>query len=136
MAVIRWFVLGTLAAAPALAQDALPLPRGFYVASDTPCGGASNATLMLYHGTGFNAARSACEFSRLTPLGGGRYGYAETCNDIAGGGAYENLGAIVLTGPSSLRFAYDGGSTYDARWCDQRDLPEMFRENDISHILN
>ena len=34
-----------LSATPALAADLLPLQRGFYVATDTPCGEASDATI-------------------------------------------------------------------------------------------
>lgn len=43
-------------AAPAAS---LPLKRGFYVASDTPCGQASNGTLSLLQRNGMNVSSPA-----------------------------------------------------------------------------
>lgn len=40
----------------------LPLQRGYYVASDTPCAKASNATLLLLRRNGIGGARYFCEF--------------------------------------------------------------------------
>ena len=50
------------AAAPVAA---LPLKRGYYVESDTPCGQASNATTTLLRREGIGGARDFCEFKKI-----------------------------------------------------------------------
>ncbi len=46
----------------------LPLKRGFYVASDTPCEQASNATLQLLRRDGVGGARDFCEFKQILEI--------------------------------------------------------------------
>jgi hypothetical protein len=57
-------VLGLLAAlataGAANAQERLPLERGWYVVEGTPCGRASEATMVLFDGQGFARPGAAC----------------------------------------------------------------------------
>jgi hypothetical protein len=51
--ILQWFrIMSAIAAfaSGASAEDFLPLQRGYYVSSDTPCEQASNATLNLFRG--------------------------------------------------------------------------------------
>lgn len=47
----------------------LPLKRGYYVASDTLCAQASNASLLLLGRDGVGGARYFCEFRRIELAG-------------------------------------------------------------------
>jgi len=60
----------------------LPLTRGFYVASDTACGQASNATLLLVHRDGINGARDAYSFKSIEQTGPTSYRAVAVCNNI------------------------------------------------------
>ncbi|HRN62896.1 MAG TPA: hypothetical protein PK743_04495 [Luteimonas sp.] len=100
----------------------LPLKRGYYVASDTPCGEASNATIQLLRRDGI----SGCGFTRIEALGGGRYRVHQFCHPREPDVPVD----YVLVGDS--RFRVDGG---DFRHCPQSTLSEWFRDNDISDVL-
>ena len=67
--------------------DALPLERGFFVDAGTSCVQASNATLTLYHGSGFGAARENCDFDRIVRRAPPTYTVTQTCTDIHSGSA-------------------------------------------------
>jgi len=60
----------------------LPLQRGYYVASDTPCAQASNATLQLLRRNGIGAARTLCEFKAIKQTGPTSYRVRESCSEL------------------------------------------------------
>ncbi|TCD05436.1 hypothetical protein EYB45_08170 [Erythrobacteraceae bacterium CFH 75059] len=110
--------------------DSLPLRRGYYVASDTPCGQASNATLMLVTREGVSASRSSCETLRIARTGARRFEVRERCEDEVRTTTYDI--------PANDRFTStsDSGWSNSARFCPQASLPEPWRDNDISDLLN
>jgi hypothetical protein len=120
--------------AAALAQD-LPLPRGFYIDAAVACAEASNATLSLLHKTGLNSARSDCSFTAMTTEGNGIFAYRETCTTIPDGDSYEGEGRIEVLGPERFRLFGDGWERA-FRHCPQVALPEPWRDNDISDLLD
>lgn len=104
----------------------LPLRRGFYVASDTPCNQASNATLRLVTREGINFARDICTFRKIEKTGATSYRVTESCADEPQ--AYE------IPNDTSFTVTYEGGSQSSARYCAQSSLPDPWRDNDISDI--
>ena len=117
--------------------DALPLERGFFVDAGTSCAQASNATLTLHHGSGFGAARENCDFDRIVRTAPATYTVAQTCIDIQGGSAESSTVVFEIESPT----AFSGDNrTYDwkysARHCPQSELPEPWRSNDISDVMD
>lgn len=126
---------GSGTAPPAAAR--IPLPLGFYVATDTPCGAASNATLSLFHGKGLNGAREACEFTRLEAAGPATWRTTERCTTI--GGMDDDFSLDVtwtVTSADSFRRDAADGWTQTARFCPQSELPAPWRDNDLSVIID
>ncbi|MEZ5798916.1 MAG: hypothetical protein R3D63_16455 [Paracoccaceae bacterium] len=126
-------VLWLLPALPALAQTNLAL--GFYVDSTVGCANASNATLALLHRTGLNSARTDCTFTGFTAIGHNIYRYTETCTEIPTGTSYDSTGNIELLTAESFRiFAEDWETTM--AYCPQSALPEPWRDNDLTDLLD
>ncbi len=121
------------AAAPAT----LPLQRGFYVASDTACGAASNATLLLFRGDGFNGSRDGCDFSAIEQTGPQNYRVTEHCADFQDGpdNATTQVVDYQLTGNTRFTSKSKDGWERDFRYCEQSSLPEDWRDNDISDLI-
>ena len=118
----------------------LPLKRGFYVASDTSCGQASNATLSLFVGDGFNGSRDSCGFRKIEKIGATSYRVTEECS--SGGeawGSEEQKDTSIATYEIAANTIYkrkmDGGWESSARYCAQSSLPEPWRDNDISEFI-
>lgn len=103
----------------------LPLKRGFYVASDTPCAQASNATLRLVTREGINFSRDICTFKKIEKTGATSYRVTESCSGEPQ--TYE------IPNDTSFTVKYEGGSD-SARYCAQSSLPDPWRDNDISDI--
>lgn len=138
-------------AASAVAQEApaatttvktLPLKRGFYVASDTPCNRASNATLSLLGSDGFTVAgRDFCTFRKIEKTGAASYRVTEECS--SGGEAWgseeqkdTNVVVWEISGDSTYkRRNQSSGWESSARYCAQSSLPEPWRDNDISDLI-
>lgn len=131
---IRLAALLFLLPSAALAEG-LPLTRGFYVDAEVGCANASNATLALLKKDGLNSARTDCTFTGFTEQGDGTLAYTETCTDITAGDSYDNEGRIEVLGPDSFRLSGEGWGTTFVH-CPQPDLPEPWRDNDISDLLN
>lgn len=110
------------------AVDALPLRRGYYVATDTPCAKASNATLMLVTRDGVSASRSSCEMLGVTRTNARRFVVRERCDG-------EDM-TTTYDIPADDRFTTtsESGWTSSARFCPQASLPEPWRDNDISDV--
>lgn len=113
---------------PAATVKTLPLKRGFFVASGTPCGNASNATLMLITREGINWSRDVCTFKRIEKIAASGYRVAAQCS----GGET----TITFEIPSDDRFTakYENGGDSSARYCAQSNLPDPWRDNDISDL--
>src|SRR5690606_5695121 len=111
------------------------LKRGFYVASDTPCAQASNATLLLLRRNGIGGARDFCEFLRIEPVDATRFRVTESCADFQGGDS-ETL-TVVYHIPNDTRFesTRDDGWRHNARFCAQSTLPPDWRDNDIRDLI-
>lgn len=131
----------TVPAAPTAAKVAsLPLKRGFYVASDTPCGQASNATLMLVRRDGINGSRDSCTFKKIEKIGATTYRVTDSCS--TGGEAWgteEQVETAISTyeilNDTSYKAKSDSGWEHGARYCAQSSLPEPWRNNDISDLI-
>jgi hypothetical protein len=111
----------------------LPLQRGFYVMSDTSCGEASNATLLLVHRSGINWVRTACEFESIRQAGAKSYRAALACKDIQGGEIQSSTYYFEI--PDAMQFSYgteDSDYRSHFRYCQQSSLPDPWSDNDIS----
>jgi hypothetical protein len=108
----------------------LPLKRGFYVASGTPCGNASNATLMLVPRESINWSRDVCTFSGIQKIGPTSYRLSARCSD--GGPS-----TMTFEVPSDTAFTlnYEGGGDSSVRYCEQSSLPDPWRDNDVSDLM-
>jgi hypothetical protein len=98
---------------PASGAAGLPLRRGFYVASDTPCAQASHATLTLVRRDGMSAARTMCTFSNVERIA-------------------RRAIASPSIAPTSRRIRKRGRR---ARFCLQSLLPQPWRSNDIRDLI-
>jgi hypothetical protein len=115
----------------ARAVSTLPLKRGYYVASDTPCAQASNATLLLLRRNGIGGARDFCEFKRIQESGPGTFLVDESCADFQGSTAESRQLHYVVE--NDVRFVAKDrdGIVLDARYCAQSALPPDWRTTDI-----
>jgi hypothetical protein len=125
--------------APATAQAAtiaaLPLKRGYYVASDTPCGQASNATVMLLRREGIGGARDFCEFKNIEQTGPNTYRVTEACGDLQDSAPPEtSITTYTLKGDTGFTSKSASGREHSARYCAQSSMPPDWRENDISDV--
>lgn len=79
-------VLGLLAALGAAgvahAQERLPLERGWYVVEGTPCGRASETTMVQFDGQGFARPGAAC-LTTGTRREGASYVVSSACRALA-----------------------------------------------------
>ena len=126
-------------AAPAKAQvaavSALPLKRGYYVASDTPCGQASNATVMLLRREGIGGSRDFCEFKNIAQTGANTYRVTEACGDLHDSASPESsVTTYTLNGDTAFISKSEHGWERSARYCAQSNMPADFRANDISDV--
>jgi len=136
-----------VAAAPEIASaaavESLPLKRGFYVSSDTPCGRASNATLSLLSREGFTVAgRDFCAFLKIEKTGATTYRVTEECS--SGGEAWGSeehketqiVAWEIPNDASHSRKNENTGWESSARYCAQSSLPEPWRDNDIRDLIH
>ncbi|MDR2195896.1 MAG: hypothetical protein LBE50_04755 [Gallionellaceae bacterium] len=127
---------GLSACQQSVSADALPLKRGYYVASDTPCDQASNATTMLLRRDGLGGARDFCEFKRIEQTGANSYRVIEACADFQDQAPPENdVVTYTLRGDTAFTSTSERGWTRSARHCDQSAMPPDWRENDISDVM-
>lgn len=126
----------TPAPLPAADADPLPLERGFYVASDTACGEASNATLGLLHRQGLNSAREDCSFTEVAALGEDRYRITEQCAEIGTGDTRRYVAEWQILSRQSFRRRLEAGWTSQMRYCDQAALPEAWHDIDLEAAID
>lgn len=128
------------AAEPAAAEvvDELPLRRGYYVRSETPCGQASRADVFsLVTRTGMNLD---CTFKRIERAGATTYRVTEECS--YGGAAWGQEDQVetftstyeIPDGASYTVTSEDGYQT-SARHCEQSAMSPEYRDNDIGDLI-
>lgn len=117
---------------PAAIGSALRLKRGYYVASDTPCNKASNATVSLLQRGGIGGARDFCEFKKVEQTGPNTYRVTQACHAFQDSGPAEvSVVTYALSGDASFTSLSDHGWEYSARHCSQSSMPDEWRQNDI-----
>ncbi|MCC6301746.1 MAG: hypothetical protein IT489_02980 [Gammaproteobacteria bacterium] len=109
----------------------LPLQRGYYVASDTPCRKASNATLLLLRRHGIGGARDFCEFKNIQQIGPETYRVEEVCADFQGSDPERRTLQYQIKSNTRFVISDQNGIVLDARYCAQTDLPPDWRNTDI-----
>lgn len=109
----------------------LPLQRGYYVASDTPCAKASNATLLLLRRNGIGGARYFCEFKRIEQTGPVTYRVEEACADFQGEAPETRHLQYILENDARFLAKEQDVIALDARYCAQSALPLEWRNTDI-----
>lgn len=113
------------------AATVLPLQRGYYVASDTPCAKASNATLLLLQRHGVGGARDFCEFKQIDQTGPEIYQVHEICADLQGSDPQSRTVHYRIVANTRFVVGDHNGVVLDARHCPQADLPATWRNTDI-----
>lgn len=126
-------------AAPAKAQTAtvtaLPLKRGYYVASDTPCDQASNATTVLLRSEGIGGSRDFCDFTKIEKTGANTYRVTEACRDLQDSAPPEtSINTYTLKGDTGFTSKSANGWEHSARYCAQSSMPPEWRKNDIGDV--
>ena len=125
-------VLAAITAAPALAADGLPLPHGYYVATDIPCGQASNFSTYLLTRDSLRMGPEICRFSSFDQEEDRVYIITEQCDSKA----EASYGWVVA--PDGKGFHRTGPAMGEtrARFCPQNSMPEPWRSNDIRALSN
>lgn len=132
-----WLLAGLGAAGSVSAENTLPLQRGYYVASDTPCNKASNATTTLLRRNGLGGARDFCEFKRIEQTGPNIYRVTQACGDLQDQAPPEtSVVTYTLRGHTAFTSKSEHGWTHSARYCAQSAMPREWRANDISDVVN
>lgn len=127
---------GQSAVAAGATAPALPLKRGYYVASDTPCNRASNATTALLRRNGIGGSRDFCEFRKIEPAGPNTYRVTQACRDLQDN-ARPEVSTVTYTLAGDTRFTSrsNQGWTHSARYCAQSGMPPEWRANDIRDAI-
>lgn len=126
-----------LAPTPARAAAALPLKRGYYVASDTPCGKASNATVLLLRRDGIGGSRHFCEFKKIQRTAVTTYRVTEACTELPSGAMPEiRVSIYTLMGDNRFTVRSTDGREFSARYCAQSRMPPEWRANDIRDVTD
>lgn len=121
---------------PASAVTFLPLRRGYYVASDTACSAASNATVSLLQRGGIGGSRHFCEFRKIEQIGPRTYRVLESCRPFEDGAVQESyVVTYTLSGDASFTSQRVDGWIYSARLCTQATMPAAWRHNDIRETV-
>ncbi len=116
----------------AAAVARLPLRLGYYVASDTPCSEASNATVSLLRRGGIGGSRDFCEFRQVERIAPRTYRVTQACKDFQDEGPPRD-GVVIYTLSGHVRFTSrnEHGWEYSARHCAQSTMPAAWRLNDL-----
>lgn len=114
----------------------LPLDRGFYVANETPCAQASNATLLLVHREGVNNAQSACYFLSIKKTGEKTFQAEQRCQ--LSGVDEPEVSAVTYEILSRTSFTFENADGWSgaASLCEQASLPEPWATNDIQDMID
>jgi len=111
----------------------LPLKRGFYVDNDTPCGEASNASMLLVLRRGIiSGAKELCELRRIERVGTASYRVTQACKDLASRGRAQTVWVTLEIANDSSFMSKEVGNK---RYCEQSSLPDPWRDNDIADLI-
>lgn len=113
----------------------LPLKRGFYVSTDTACGKASNATLLLLRRDGIGGSRDFCESRSIEKIGETTYRVTQACAGFQD--SHAEVDVVTYEIANDMRFVSrsDDGWERSFRYCEQSSLPEGWRHADISDLI-
>jgi hypothetical protein len=126
---------GCAAKPPAALGSELPLERGYYVATDTPCSKASNATVSLLQRGGIGGARDFCEFLKVEPTAPNTYRVTQACRAFQDSAPPEvSVVTYILSRDAGFTSTSDRGWKYSARHCPQSSMPVEWHHNDIREI--
>lgn len=126
---------GSASKLPPAIGSGLPLERGYYVATDTPCSKASNATVSLLQRGGIGGARDFCEFLTVEPTAPNTYRVTQACRAFQDSAPPEvSVVTYILSGDTGFTSTGDRGWEYSARHCQQSSMPVEWRHNDIREI--
>lgn len=112
-------------------SNVIPLRRGYYVASGTPCSLASNATLLLLRSNGLGGARYFCEFKDIQQVSSAVYLVEEMCTDFQDEGRETQRLQYTLESRAHFVSKDKNGVVHDARYCPQSELPPDWSGTDI-----
>jgi len=115
---------------PATVDD-IKLLRGFYVEGNSPCREASNATLYLLRRTGLDESRTVCAIEKVEAESDLRFHVTQRCDD----GSEPSNVVIDMKSPRDFEIVYEGGGASRYHQCEQIQLPEPWRDNDISNLI-
>lgn len=128
------------------AKNQLPLQLGFYVAADTPCANASNATLLLLRANSIGGARDVCQFLSIRQLSAQDFLVTESCADFQASETEQRLVRYQIIDAVSFKLSrataeqpvlsqpIDTDVFYQGYYCPQSSLPEPWRDNDLSDL--
>jgi hypothetical protein len=121
-----------LSAATVPEADSLPIERGYYVRSDSPCDQASNATITLYNGISFGTAHLECREPAIQKLADGSHQITEQCRDtqVDGGPWTAFTARYAVQSPTEFIETTPFQKT-SYKYCKQSDLPGPWRTNDL-----
>ena len=134
---LSFFLLVVVGASAVSAKNgvvaSLPLKLGFYVDTDTPCGEASNATMLLVLRRGtISGAKELCELRRIEQIGTASYRVTQACKDLASRGRAQTV-SVTLEIPNDSSF--NSKEVGKKRYCEQSSLPDPWRDNDIADLI-
>ncbi|TYT25663.1 hypothetical protein FZO89_04995 [Luteimonas viscosa] len=131
-------------AADASVVDELPLRRGYYVADDTPCDEASNATLHLMRRdgdgyAGYTTPPYFCRFMRIERTGPSSYRVTEKCEHGYGDGGQgpaATVSSFEILSETRYRAKREDGWESSSSRCPRRQLPALWRDSDIGDFVD
>ena len=117
-----------LTTTPALAGELLPIQRSFYVATDTPCREATDATIRLYNGASFGDAHAQCRRWSAKKLADGTFQVKKSCRDAQSAqNRWEaKTESYQIVSPTEFVETNEFGQ-FRSRYCKQADLPSDWR---------
>ncbi|MBC6961208.1 MAG: hypothetical protein DWB48_00350 [Nitrosomonas sp.] len=126
---------GTALAQSGAAITTLPLKGGYYVASDTPCNKASNATFSLLRRNGLGGSHDFCEFRQIEQTGPTAYRVTQACRELQDDIPPEtSIATYTVPNDASFTAQHESGWTHSVRYCDQASMPPGWQQDDISNV--
>ncbi len=123
--------------ATAAAEAGLPLKPGFYNQGES-CADASNASIALLGRHRMNWSQASCALTSIQKTSATSWRAMQACTGIRDG-VEEPAYPAVFEIRDQTTFSYQAGgsdSVASFRFCEQASLPEPWRSNDISDLIN
>ena len=119
------------------ADGALPLTPGYYNQGES-CTDVSNASIVLLGRTSINWSRAACALTAIEKIDATHWKAMQSCKDIQSETAEAPYPVLFeIADETTFAHRYEGSAesaTY--RYCAQSSLPEPWRSNDISDLID